>query len=155
MAESIVKGLVEGGKASAGPPLGPALGPMGVNVTNVVDEINKATAQFSGIKIPVKIIVDTSTKEFKIEVGMPPTSALILKELNLQKGAKEKGEIVGNLTISQAKNIAEAKSDRLFGSDIKNKVKQIIGTCKSMGITCENIDPRQAIQKIDSGEIKV
>ncbi len=155
MTENIIPGLVEGGKASAGPPLGPALGPMGVNVNDVVDAINKKTEVFAGIKIPIKVIVDTSTKKFRIEVGTPQTSALILKELNIQKGGKEKGEIVGNLTIEQAKKIAESKSDSLFGLNIKNKVKQVIGTCKSMGITCENMDPREAIKKIDSGEIKV
>ncbi len=155
MAESIITGLVEGGKATAGPPLGPALGPMGINVSDVIAKINKKTENLSGIKVPVKVIVDTTTKSFRIEVGMPPTSALILKELNIQKGAKEKGEKVGNLTIEQAKRIAESKSGSLYGTDIKSRVKQVLGTCKSMGITCENMDPKEAILKIDSGEIKV
>lgn len=155
MAESTIEGLVEGGKASAGPPFGPALGPMGVNINNVIDEINKKTAGLSGIKVPVKVIVDTSTKSFRIEVGMPPTSALILKEINIQKGAKDKTETVGNITIEQAKKVAESKSESLYGMSLKDKVKQVIGTCKSMGITCENMDPKEAILKIDSGEIKL
>ena len=80
MAETI-EVLVEGGKASAGPPLGPALGPLGVNVMQVVNAINEKTKHFDGMKVPVKVIVDPKTKGFEIEVGTPPVTALILKEL--------------------------------------------------------------------------
>ncbi|TDA35399.1 MAG: 50S ribosomal protein L11, partial [Hadesarchaea archaeon] len=72
-----IKLLVEGGKANPGPPLGPALGPLGVNVGQVVQKINQATAKFSGMKIPVIITVDRKTKEFQIEVRSPPVSVLI------------------------------------------------------------------------------
>ena len=56
--------IIEGGKATAGPPLGPALGPLGINAGKVVEEINEKTKGFSGVKIPVKVIVDPKTKEF-------------------------------------------------------------------------------------------
>ena len=81
MAETI-EALVDGGQASAGPPLGPALGPMGINIKAVIDKINEETKAFDGMKVPVKVIVDTSAKTFEIEVGTPPTSSLIMKELN-------------------------------------------------------------------------
>lgn len=64
MSEVTISGLVEGGKASGGPPLGPALGPLGVNINNIISEINNKTKQFEGIKIPVKVIVDPVTKAF-------------------------------------------------------------------------------------------
>ena len=99
MAEVIISGLVEGGKATGGPPFGPALGPLGVNINAVIAEINDKTKQYAGIKIPVKVIVDTGTKSARVEVGAPPTSALILKELNIQAGAKTKDETVGSETI--------------------------------------------------------
>ena len=70
-----VSALVTGGEASAGPPLGPALGPMGVNVLQVVNTINDKTKDFSGMKVPVKVEVDPSTKKFTVEVGVPPTAA--------------------------------------------------------------------------------
>lgn len=82
----VVEVLVEGGKASPGPPLGPAIGPLGLNVKQVVDEINKATKEFEGMQVPVKIIVeDPKKKTFRIEVGIPPTSQLIKKELGIPK----------------------------------------------------------------------
>ncbi|MGC8670151.1 MAG: 50S ribosomal protein L11 [Candidatus Micrarchaeia archaeon] len=155
MGEVVINGLIEGGKASGGPPFGPALGPLGVNINAIIGEINKNTAQFSGIKIPVKVIVNTETKQFKVEVGAPPTSALILKELGAQSGAKTKDETIGNLTIEQVKKIASSKDSSLFGHSLKDKVKQVLGTCKSMGAKVDNEDPRVIIKKIDNGEIKL
>jgi large subunit ribosomal protein L11 len=70
MAEKI-EALVEGGKASAGPPLGPALGPLGVNIMQIINTINDKTKQFSGMKVPVKVIVDPKTKDFEIQVSTP------------------------------------------------------------------------------------
>ena len=90
MEETLVEGLIEGGKATGGPPLGPALGPMGVDTNAIIKEINDKTKDFSGIKLPVKIYVNISTKKYRIEIGTPATSALILKEIGIQKGAKAK-----------------------------------------------------------------
>lgn len=130
--EQIVEIVVEGGKANAAPPLGPALGPMGVNIQGVVDAINEKTRDLDGIKVPVKVIVDTATKEFRIEVGNPPASALILKELGVEKGSALAGkDRAGDLTEAQVKKIAKAK----FGSDDIAYVNQIKGTCRSMGVS--------------------
>ena len=155
MADVTIAGLIEGGKASGGPPFGPALGPLGVNINTIVAEINQKTKAFEGIKIPVKVIVNAETKEFKIEVGAPPTSALILKEIGAPLGAKAKGEIVGNITLEQIKKVAKSKDATIYGNDLGAKVSQILGTCKSIGVTCEGEDPRAVIAKIKSGELKI
>jgi large subunit ribosomal protein L11 len=155
MSEVIISGLVEGGKASGGPPFGPALGPLGVNINAIVAEINEKTKQFAGIKISVKVIVDTATKTAKIEVGSPSTSAMIMKELNIAVGAKAKGETVGNITLEQAKAIAKSKESKLYGNSFAERVKQVLGTCKSIGVKCENEDARETIRKISAGEIKL
>ena len=73
--------LVEGGKASAGPPLGPALGPLGVNVGQVVAKINEETRQFAGMRVPVVVRVDPANRSFTLVVGRPPVAALLLKEV--------------------------------------------------------------------------
>jgi len=76
MAKVTCEALVEGGKASAGPPIAPVLGPTGVNLYSVVTRINELTEDLKGLKVPVTIVVDDDTKEFEITVGLPPTSAL-------------------------------------------------------------------------------
>lgn len=152
MAETI-EALVEGGKASAGPPLGPALGPLGVNIMQVINTINDKTKQFDGMKVPVKVIVDPKTKNFEIEVGTPPASSLIFNELGIEKGSgKASTHKVGNLTVDQAVKIAKMKFDNLLGNDLKQKTKEIIGTCISIGVTVEGKDPRDAQKAIDAGE---
>ncbi len=152
MAE-VIEALVDGGKANAGPPLGPALGPLGVNIMEVIKVINEKTKAFQGMKVPVKVVVDPNTKSFEVTVGTPPTSALIKKELGIGKGSGETGRSnVGNLTMQQVRKIAEMKQDSLLGKDWKMKSKEVIGTCDSMGITVEGKDPRVVQKEIDEGK---
>jgi large subunit ribosomal protein L11 len=83
---SVVEAMVSGGSASAGPPLGPSLGPLGVNVKAIIEKINEQTAAFKGMQVPIKVIIDDK-KQFTITVGTPPTSALIIKEAGIEKGS--------------------------------------------------------------------
>lgn len=152
MAE-VLEVLVEAGKASTGPPVGPALGPMGLNIMQVVKDINEKTKAFEGMKVPVKLTIDTKEKTYEISVGTPPTTALIMKELGLEKGSKNaREETVGNLTMEQARNIALIKGDSVLGSDLKEKVKEVIGSCISMGVTVDGKDPREAQRDINDGK---
>jgi len=151
MAEKI-EVLVDGGKATPGPPLGPVLGPLGVNVVQVVAAINEKTRAFAGMKVPVKLVVEKD-KSFTVEVGTPPTTALIMKELGLEKGSgKPKTEKVGDLTLEQAKKIAKMKSESVLGKDLKKQVKEVVGSCVSMGVTVEGKDPREVQKEIDAGK---
>jgi len=148
----VLKVLVDGGKASAGPPLGPALGPMGVNIMEVINAINEKTKQFEGMKVPVTLTVDTSTKDFEVEVGTPPTSALILKELGVEKGSGDPTRTkVGNLTIEQVKKVAEMKKSSMLGKKEKERVLEIIGSCVSVGVTVEGNDPKDMQKEIKDG----
>jgi large subunit ribosomal protein L11 len=132
MGKVTVDALVDGGKATAGPPIGNQLGPLKVNTMQIVKEINEKTKELSGMKVPVKIIVDTETKKYSISVGTPPISALIMKEIGLEKGSGEAGKIrSGDLTMEQVKRIAKAK----FGTDDHAHVNQVIGSARSMGVT--------------------
>ena len=145
--------IVDAGKATAAAPLGPALGPLGVNIGEVVKQINDKTKSFEGVKIPVKISVDPKTKDFEVSVGRPPMSALIKKELKIEAGAKNpKTETVGNLTIAQVKKIAEMKIDSLASYKIKKAMSEVIGTCNSMGVFVEGLKAVDAQRKLESGE---
>jgi large subunit ribosomal protein L11 len=148
-----VEVLVEGGRATPGQPLGPALGPLGVNIPKIVAEINNKTRAFDGMKVPVKIIIDSKTKNFEIKVGTPPTSSLISKELGVEKGSgSPKANKVGNLTIAQAIKVAQMKGDSLMGKDLKMKVLEVVGTCTSMGVTIEGMEPKVARTEILAGK---
>jgi len=150
MAKESIDALVEGGKATAAPPLGPALGPLGVNIGQVVAEINKKTESFKGMKVPVKVIVDADTKLFEIEIGTPPVSQLILKELNLTKGSGEpEKNKIGNIGIEQVIKIAKMKIDSMFTGSLKSAVKSIAGSANSLGVLVEGKNGHQICEEIN------
>ncbi len=152
MPTQIVEALVEGGKASAAPPLGPALGPLGVNVGQVVSEINKKTALFQGMQVPVKVSVDTLSRAFTVSIGTPPTSALAKKEAGIEKGSGNPlMDKVADLRIEQIIKIAMMKDTQLLGRGLKSKGKEIIGTCNSMGILVEGKPAVDAIKMVNNG----
>ncbi len=153
MATQSVQVMVEGGKATAAPPLGPALGPLGVNIGQVVADINKKTASFAGMQVPVKVMVDKDTRQFTLEVGVPPATALIKKEAGVEKGAHNpKDEKVADVLIEQVIKIAKMKEPQLLGKSLKHKVKEIVGTCRSMGILVEGMPAEEALKEIDAGK---
>jgi large subunit ribosomal protein L11 len=147
----VVEVLVAGGKATAGPPIGPALGPLGINVKAVVDEINKQTATFNGMQVPVRIEVDDK-KNFVITVGIPPTTALIKKEVNIEKGSAEPNlKTVGDLPMEAAVRIAQMKRNDMLSYDLKHAVKEVVGTCVSMGVSVDGRRPKEVLAAIDAG----
>ena len=147
----VVEVLVPGGKATAGPPIGPALGPLGINVKAVVDEINKRTATFNGMQVPVRIDVDEK-KSFTITVGIPPTTALIKKEVNIEKGSPEPNvKIVGDLPMEAAVRIAKMKGNDMLAYDLKHAVKEVVGTCVSLGVNVDGRRPKEILAAIDAG----
>lgn len=152
MGKEIVNVIVEGGKATAGAQLGQTLGPLKVNIAEIVNKINEKTSSFKGIKVPVKVIVDTQTKEFNVEVGSPPVSELIKKEINIEKGSGEPNKKkIANLAIEQVIKIAKMKHDSMLEKTLKSAVKSIIGSCGTLGILVEGKIPVEINGDIDSG----
>jgi large subunit ribosomal protein L11 len=148
-----ISALVTGGEASAGPPLGPALGPMGINVLQVVNTINEKTKEFHGMKVPVKVDVDPDTKKFNVEVGVPPTTALIAKEANISKGSGTAGkDFVGNISMEAIVKIAKMKIDISYATSLKSSVKEIIGSCVSSGIKVEDKPAREIYPDLMAGK---
>jgi len=145
--------LVDGGKATPGPPLGPALGPLGVNIVEILKAINEKTKSFEGMKVPVTLIVDPKTKAFTIDVGTPPTSALIAKELKVEKGSGDPGKTrVGNLSLSQAIKIANMKADTMLAKTLKARVLEVVGTSVSMGVTVDGKPAKEVSKDIQAGK---
>ena len=148
-----ISSLVTGGEASAGPPLGPALGPMGVNIMEVISAINEKTNDFKGMKVPVTVNVDVDTKKWEIEVGIPSASALILKEANIQKGSGTSGtEWVADIGFESVVKVSNVKLEPSYASELKSVAKQVIGTCQCLGIKIEGKTPKQVTTEINSGK---
>jgi large subunit ribosomal protein L11 len=112
------------------------------------------------MQVPVKVIVDDK-KNVTLEIGIPPASALILIEAGLEKGSSgevglEKGSsgegAVGNISIAQAIKIAKMKRQSSLSYELKNTVKEILGTCLSMGVTVDEKPARDVQKAIDAGE---
>lgn len=155
MSKITIPAIVEGGHATAGPPLGPALGPLGVNIGGIIDEINKKTGPFAGLKVPVKVIVDKATKKFEIEVGSPSTGELLKKELGVEKGRKggpDDPKTVGDLKLESVVKVAKMKTGSSLVRNVKMGVNEVLGSCVSLGITVEGKDPRKVIEEVKKGE---
>jgi large subunit ribosomal protein L11 len=157
MAKKTLSLMVEGGKASPAPPVGPALAAAKMDIGKVVGDINAKTKDFAGIQVPVKIIYEPATKEYEIEVGTPPVSQMIKRELKSEKLAKtswkEDGEnadpVAGDLAFEKIVGIAKAKPE--LGHDLKKAVKQVLGTCVSCGVTIDGKKPREVQAEVDAG----
>ena len=148
-----VSSLVTGGEASAGPPLGPALGPMGVNILQIISAINEQTKEFQGMKIPVTVSVDADTKKWEIKVGIPSAAALLLKEAGIQKGSGTSGtEWDGEVSADMIAKIAKVKLETSYASSLKSVAKQIVGTCVSLGIKVEGKTPKEFTAEINEGK---
>jgi large subunit ribosomal protein L11 len=153
MGEQKVSALVTGGGASAGPPLGPALGPLGVNIMEIIKAINDKTSDFEGMKVPVTVIVDSETKKYEIEIGIPSAAALIMKEAGIQKGSGASGtEWVGDVTIDSIIKVANTKIEKSYASSLKSVAKTIIGTCVALGIKIEGKTPKEMTAEINEGK---
>jgi large subunit ribosomal protein L11 len=144
--------LVPGGQANPGPPLGPELGPTPVDVQAVVNEINEQTAAFDGTEVPVTVTYDDDGS-FEIEVGVPPTAALIKDEVGFETGSGEPNEdFVADITAEQLKKVAEQKLPDLLAYDARNAAKEVAGTCASLGVTVEGEDARTFNERLARGD---
>ncbi len=152
MAKKVVKVMIEGGKATPGPPLGPTLSPLRVNVMEVVKAINEATKDFEGLTVPVEIIVDTATRKFEVKVGIPTTTALLLKEVGAKKPPGDPAhQKIGDLPLETIIKIALIKKEQLTAKTLKAAVKTILGSARSIGITVNGKDPKVVQKEIDEG----
>ena len=148
-----VSTLVTGGQASAGPPLGPALGPMGVNVMQVITAINEKTKDFEGMRVPVTVSIDPSTKKWEIEVGIPSSAALLLKEAGIQKGSgTPTTNWVADVKFDTIVKVARTKLDSSYATSLKSVAKEIIGTCVSLGVKIEGKTPKEVTAEINAGK---
>lgn len=132
--KTIIKLNLPAGEATPAPPVGPALGQHGLNIMEFVKAYNEKTADKKGELIPV-IITVYEDQTFAFETRLPPVSAMIKKELGLEKGSGEAGrKVVATLTPAQVEKIAKAKLADFNTEDLDQAKRIVEGTAKSMGV---------------------
>ena len=152
---TLIKLLVEGGKMSPGPAVAQQLGPMGINMGQVISDVNEATSAFKGVTVPVHLTVNPKTKEVSIKVLSPPTSELIKKELKIEKASGERlKHKAGNMAIEQVISVAKTKHASMLSNTFMATVKSVIGTCQALGVLIENKDAQDMLEKIGTGKFK-
>lgn len=158
--KEIVEMLIEGGKATPGPTTAPKLSAHKLNIGEIFKQINERTREYEGIEVPVKIVIDKKTKQYDIEVGLPPVSSLIKKELGFKKEKKEVAKteeenkgivLMGNLTMGQCVKIAKMKMKDMLVKDLKSAVKMVLGTVVSMPVTVDGKKPKEVLKEIEEG----
>ena len=148
-----IKLLVEGGDMKPGPVLSQKLGPIGINVNEVIQKINESTVNFKGLKLPVELDVNASTKDFDVKIFPPPVSELLKKELKIEKGSGIQAKMqMANASIEQIISVAKTKMPNMLNKDLKSAVKSVVGTCGSLGILIENKSPKEVELEIDDGK---
>lgn len=131
---AVVKLHVPAGKAMAGPPVGPALAPHGVNVMEFVKAYNAQTANQVGSIVPVEVTI-YDDRSFTFVLKTPPASELLKKAAGLEKGAQSAGQQqVGEVSREQVRQIAQLKMRDLNANDIEAAMRIIEGTARSMGL---------------------
>jgi large subunit ribosomal protein L11 len=155
MSEQTVDLIVDGGEAKAGQALAQPLAPLGINIQEIVTNINEKTLSFKGMKVPVKIVVETINKSFEITVGSPSVTELIKKEIRLDKGSGEPNkDKKANLSIEQVIKIAKMKQDSMLVNNLTSAVNSIIGSCNSLGIIVEGKEASLIIKDVKEGKFK-
>ena len=141
MAKKIVgyiKLQIPAGAANPSPPVGPALGQIGVNIMEFCKQFNAKTADKSGLIIPVVITV-YQDKSFTFITKTPPAAVLLKKAVKIEKGSAEPNKTkVAQVTKDQLKEIAETKMADLNAHDVDHAINMIAGTARSMGITVKD-----------------
>lgn len=152
MVKKTLRFIVEGGKATPGPPIGPALSPYKVNVVEVVNAINNATKDYEGLPVPVEVTIDTDTRKFEVKVGVPTTTALLMKFAGAKEPTGDPAhKKIGSVSLEDVIKIAIMKKSQLTAKTLKAAVKTILGTARAIGVAVEGKDPKEILKLIDEG----
>lgn len=131
---AMVKLQIPAGKANPAPPVGPALGPHGVNIMEFCKAFNAQTQALGDTIIPVVLSI-YADRSFTFVLKTPPASELIKKSTGILKGSGTTGkDKVGAITLEQVREIAKTKLPDLNTTSIESAMEMIKGTAKSMGV---------------------
>ncbi|XP_002741477.1 large ribosomal subunit protein uL11-like [Saccoglossus kowalevskii] len=146
---------VTGGEVGATSSLAPKIGPLGLSPKKVGDDICKATGDWKGLRITVKLIIQN--RQAKVEV-VPSASSLVIKALKEPPRDRKKQKNIihsGNVSLEQVIEIARIMRPRSMARQLSGTVKEILGTAQSVGCTVEGKHPHDVIEGIDEGDYEI
>jgi large subunit ribosomal protein L12e len=144
-----------GGEIGATSALAPKIGPLGLSPKKVGEDIAKASQDWKGLRITVQLTIQN--RQAKIEV-VPSASSLVIKALKEPPRDRKKVKNIkhsGNLSFEEIIAIARVMRPRSMARAMSGTVKEILGTCQSVGCTVEGSHPHDIIDKINSGDLEV
>jgi large subunit ribosomal protein L12e len=144
-----------GGEVGSASTLAPKIGPLGLTTKKVGEDIQKATMDWKGLNVTVKLTVVNRQATVSL---IPSSSSLIMKALNEPVRDRKKVKNIvhdGNLTLDQVIDIARSMRDRSMASTLTGTVKEILGTCNSIGWAVNGESPRDMQASIDNGDIEI
>lgn len=144
-----------GGEVGATSSLAPKIGPLGLSPKKVGDDIAKATQEWKGLKVTVKLTIQN--RQAKIDV-VPSAASLVIKALKEPPRDRKKQKNIkhnGNITMDQVIDIARIMRERSMAHHLSGTVKEILGTCQSIGCTIDKEHPHDKIVQINNGEIVI
>merc|ERR1712058_5603 len=144
-----------GGEVGASPALAPKIGPLGLSPKKVGEDIAKATGDWKGLRVTVKLTIQNRQAAVSV---VPSASSLVIKALKEPPRDRKKEKNIkhsGNIGLTDVYEIARIMRPRSLAKDFSGTVKEILGTASSVGCTVEGSDPRALQKQIDSGELEV
>jgi len=146
---------VVGGEVGATSALAPKIGPLGLSPKKVGDDIAKATQEWKGLRITVQLTVQNRQAQVAI---VPSASSLVIRALKEPHRDRKKVKNIkhsGNLSIDEIIGIARTMRPRSMARSLQGTIKEVLGTCQSVGCTVEGSHPHDIIDKINSGDLEV
>jgi len=125
----------------------------GFSADELAESINEKTKFLKGAEVKVTVHLYPAVRKYFVEIQPPPTTALLL----MRAGASEPSgdpahKKVGDITMRDAIEVAIAKKHEIGTTSLKKAVKTILGSARSIGLTVEGLDPKEAIRKLESGD---
>lgn len=143
------------GGEPAGSSLAQKVGPLGLPAKKVSEDIAKATMEFKGLRVAVKLTVQNRQATIDVE---PSTSTLVIKGLKEPARDRKKEKNIkhhGSLTLNQVIDIARQVRSRSFACGLSGTVREVLGTCVAVGCSVDGQNPRDLFSRIKNGELEI
>ncbi|KAK9721616.1 hypothetical protein K7432_003278 [Basidiobolus ranarum] len=144
-----------GGEVGASSALAPKIGPLGLSPKKVGQDIAKATQDWKGLRITIQLTIQNRQAAVSV---VPSASSLVIRALKepIRDRKKEKNiKHSGNITLEDVIEIARTMRFKSLARELKGTVKEILGTCFSVGCTVDGQSPKDLTDAIDDGEVEI